>query len=105
MTSAHFQKPTPPLPEEDYPYLWRVLRDRGLTFLAMYTTEEVAAIFEAAPRTIEEWFQSGRIQSRSLPKRKRCLAIDLENFFRGSGEIADSNRANQIDCKPGGGEE
>ncbi len=69
-----------------YPFLASLLRDRGMTFKASYTTREVAEIFEVTTWSIRDLVASGRLRSHRLPAHKRFLARDLEDYLAASFE-------------------
>lgn len=61
-----------------YPNLCEVLRKRGLSLQAQYTTVDAARIFDCDVRSIQERIHSGKWPARDLPKRGRFLSCDLE---------------------------
>lgn len=65
-----------------YPNLCEVLRKRGLSLQAQYTTADTARIFGCALRVIQERIHSGKWRARDLPKRGRFLSCDLEAFLQ-----------------------
>ena len=69
-----------------YPLLEALLRIKGLTLQATYTNADVAALFNASVRTIQNWAADGRLTSRKLIGNGRYLPTDLEAYFQNSKE-------------------
>lgn len=66
-----------------YPLLEALLRTKGQTLRATYTTADVAHIFECSPRAVQYRCADGTLNRRQLIGRARFLPIDLENFLAG----------------------
>lgn len=69
---------------KNYTLLRSLLRDRGLTYKAFYTTADVARIFGVSQRAILYLIASGKLPARDLPGRARFLPQDLEDYLRNS---------------------
>jgi hypothetical protein len=67
-----------------YPLLEALLRIKGLTLQATYTNADVAHLFCASTRTIQNWAADGRLPSRKLIGNARFLPIDLETYLQNS---------------------
>jgi hypothetical protein len=67
-----------------YPLLEEILRIKNLPLRPMYSTREVAEVFEVSSRAIQDWAALGKLASRRLPGRARFLPGDLEEFLQGS---------------------
>jgi Helix-turn-helix domain len=70
--------------EAKYPLLEKLLAAKGLPHRALWTIGDIAGIFEIHPRTIQQWVRDGKLGTRNLPGRARCLSEDLEQFLRDS---------------------
>lgn len=64
-----------------YPLLESLLHIKGLTLQATYTNADVAFLFDASIRTIQNCAADGRLPRRKLIGRARFLPIDLETFL------------------------
>jgi hypothetical protein len=69
---------------KNYPLLRSLLRDRGLTYKATYTTADVARIFGVSQRAILYLIASGKLPARDLPGWARFLPQDLEDYLNNS---------------------
>lgn len=67
-----------------YPLLEALLAQKGLKLKGTYTIRDVALIFGASRRTLQEWTAAGNPAARDLPGRGRFLSEDLENFLQSS---------------------
>lgn len=65
-----------------YPNLCEVLRKRGLSLQAQYTTADTARIFGCDIRSIQERIHSRKWRARDLPNRGRFLSCDLEQILQ-----------------------
>lgn len=64
-----------------YPLLQEILSLKGRSLQATYTIHDVAQIFTASVRAIQNRVAAGKIQSRDLPGRAKFLSEDLEMFI------------------------
>lgn len=67
-----------------YPLLEALLAQKGLKLKGTYTIRDVALIFDASRRTLQEWTAAGNPAARDLPGRGRFLSEDLEKFLQSS---------------------
>jgi hypothetical protein len=65
-----------------YPLLEALLAANGLRMKGVWTLADVAGIFDASKRTIQDWIKDEKLVDRHLPARGRFLSQDLENFLR-----------------------
>lgn len=73
----------------NYPLFQEILSIKGLPLQPIYTTKEVALIFDVTPRTIQQWIESRKMIARDLPGRGRFLPVDLEESIRKSKKDGD----------------
>jgi hypothetical protein len=64
-----------------YSLLEGIAAIKGLPLQPMYTTKDVAKIFNVSARTIQNWISSGQLIPRDLPGRAKFLPQDLEDFL------------------------
>ena len=69
------------LPTTKYPLLEGILAIKGLPLQPMYTTNDVAKIFNVSARTIQNWISSGQLIPRDLPGRAKFRPQDMEDFL------------------------
>ncbi len=69
------------LPTTRYPLLEGILAIKGLPLQPMYTTNDVAKIFNVSVRAIQNRISSGQLIPRDLPGRAKFLPQDLEDFL------------------------
>ena len=67
-----------------YALLESLVAQKRLCLKGIYRIKDVAEIFGVSVRTIQDWCSDGRLVSRNLPGRARCLSADLEEFLQGS---------------------
>ncbi len=70
--------------QPQFPLLERLLFEKNLPLLGVYTNADVAKIFGVSVRTVSDWVRVGKLHSRTLPGRARFLSQDLEDFLRNS---------------------
>jgi len=73
-----------PTQVQNYPLLDGVLTARGKMPQAMYSNQDVAALFGVGVRTIQMWIKKKALVPRHLPGKARFLAIDIEHFLTAS---------------------
>lgn len=71
-----------------YPLLEALLAQKGLPLKGIWTLRDVAKIFDAAVRTIQDRIHDGKLIPRDLPGRGRFLSEDLEGFLQKSARKA-----------------
>jgi hypothetical protein len=64
-----------------YPLLEEILAIKGLPLQPMYTTKDVAKLFNVSARAIQNRIASGQLIPRDLPGRAKFLPQDLEDFL------------------------
>ena len=71
------------------PLLEALLKEKGLALKGIYKYQDVAQIFDASVRTIQQWVRDGKLRCRDLPARGRFLSEDLEAFLQDCLRLVD----------------
>jgi transposase len=69
-----------------YQLLEEILAIKNMPLQPMYTTRSIAEIFSVSARSVQNWMASGKLTSRNLPGRWKCLTQDVEDFLQASLE-------------------
>lgn len=67
-----------------YPLLEEVLNLRGLPLLAIFSTRDLARIFNVSARAMQNRIASGDLKPRDLPGRGKFFPSDVEGFLAAS---------------------
>jgi hypothetical protein len=81
-----------PVAGRRYPLLEALMTHKGIKQKGMYTTTDIAELFDVSRRTIQAWVTDGKLVPRNLPGRGRFLAQDIEGFLQNSTPKGDRLR-------------
>jgi hypothetical protein len=67
-----------------YRLLAEVLKIKNMLIKPMYSTRDLAEIFDVSARAIQSWATAGKLTPRHLPGRWKYLTQDVEDFLLAS---------------------
>jgi hypothetical protein len=67
-----------------YQLLEEILAIKNLPLQPMYSTRDLAQLFNVSARSVQNWTASGKLIPRRLPGRWKFLTQDIEDFLKAS---------------------